>query len=124
MKPFYWTAGGIFALIVAIFLIDVAKVRYQEDLFWFAHATSESSWVKYCGKTKALLIANSSVWYSEQPQPPEVCEQGNAFVTQPVKYISAECPITAGYEATGCDPNGIRMQTSWRISQQQKSGPR
>lgn len=100
------------------FLYGFVNPIYRTELWWFARATSDQSWEKFCGEVKLLTVGKQghTLWYEENEVPQAECEQGAAIVSQPVREMEKECPIGADFTAE-CDPNGRFMKLMWQIEQ-------
>jgi len=113
MKLFYWSAGGLLGLLGLVWVVALIQPRYESHLWWFAVATSESSWMKYCGETQHLLIGEQGYpfIYRGLVVPRAECGK-DAIVSQPVELLNEECPLT-GHVATNCDSDRI-LSVMWQ----------
>lgn len=114
MPLFLGSVFGLLGLFILFLLYDLASPVYRVELWWFARATSEQSWEKFCSEVKYLTVGKQGypLWYQENEVSQTQCEQGNAIISQPVREMEKEC-----FNLAECDPNGRFMQLMWQIEQ-------
>lgn len=115
MKAFYFALAAVLGLMGLGAAIAVVNPSYDSRFYWFADATSESSWTKFCAHSRTFSVGGMLVWVSDQKVPDSECEEG-AIITQPVAELTAECP-----DGNDCDPDGRFMKLMWDL--QQKTAP-